>query len=198
MAGASWLVDGGAELRVAIRAATEEDIEHILEIERECISPPWTHGSLLSEVYNEDSFFALALAEPVRAADLVMQADTTIALVQSPDGAAAQYGANTKNANNDTNHIVGFVILRRAADECELLQIAVDKASRRCGIAETLMEAALRWARDAGAATVFLEVRKSNNAAIMLYEKHGFKKYGARKNYYADPIEDAVVMKLSL
>ena len=45
---------------IKIRAASEADIPQILEIEHEAISPPWTHGALLGEIYNEDSFFALA------------------------------------------------------------------------------------------------------------------------------------------
>ena len=42
-----------------IVAAAEGDLERVLEIEREAISPPWTHGALLSELYREDSFFAV-------------------------------------------------------------------------------------------------------------------------------------------
>jgi len=41
---------------------------------------------------------------------------------------------------------------------------------------------------------VFLEVRKSNEAAIALYKKHGYKPVGLRKNYYTSPVEDAVIM----
>jgi len=138
-----------------IRAATEDDIGRVLEIEREAISPPWTHGSLLNEIYNGDSFFALAGSEP----------------------------------------ITGFLILRRIADEGELFQVAVDKTARRRGVASALMEAAFFWARETGLHSIFLEVRKSNEAAIGLYKKFGFLPVGERKNYYADPVEDAVVMR---
>ena len=46
---------------INIRVAEESDISRILEIEHESISPPWTHGALLREIYNENSFFALAV-----------------------------------------------------------------------------------------------------------------------------------------
>ena len=46
---------------IKLRAADESDISRILEIEHESISPPWTHGALLSEIYNDNSFFALAV-----------------------------------------------------------------------------------------------------------------------------------------
>jgi len=45
---------------VTIRAATEDDIPRILEIENETITPPWTHGALLSEIYRDDCFFAVS------------------------------------------------------------------------------------------------------------------------------------------
>ena len=141
-----------------IRIATEDDMPRILEIEREAISPPWTHGGLLSEIYNEDSFFAV-------------------------------WDAQTATAPQ----ILGFVILRRAADEGELFQIAVEAAHRRSGVADALMEAALDWARGCGISKTFLEVRKSNAAAISLYAKHGFKEMSLRKEYYDEPVEDAVI-----
>ena len=144
---------------ITMRDALEEDIARILEIERTSFSLPWTHGSLLSEIYNEDSFFAVAL---------------------------------------EKDRITGFVILRCAADEGELLQIAVDEKARRKGVASTLMDEALAWGRQNGVASIYLEVRKSNKAAIELYSKYGFASEGDRKNYYAGPVEDAAVMKLAL
>ena len=46
---------------IHIRQAAESDIPRILEIENEAISPPWSHGALLSEIFSEKSFFALAV-----------------------------------------------------------------------------------------------------------------------------------------
>jgi ribosomal protein S18 acetylase RimI-like enzyme len=56
------------------------------------------------------------------------------------------------------------------------------------------LSAALSWARDCGIISIYLEARKSNEAAIALYKKHGFDQVGQRKNYYADPAEDAILM----
>ena len=140
---------------ISIVTATEEDIPRILEIERDSISPPWTHGALLGEIYRDDSFFALA---------------------------------------RESADIKGFVILRRMADEGELLQIAVDKDARRRGIADALIAAAIENGAEQDLISMFLEVRESNAAAIALYGKHGFKPVRKRKDYYGDPVEDAVVM----
>jgi len=93
--------------------------------------------------------------------------------------------------------VLGFVIFRQMADEGELLQIASDKAARRCGVADMLMGAALGFAGSNNIRSIFLEVRKSNEAAIALYKKHGFSSVRFRKDYYSSPIEDAVVMALS-
>jgi ribosomal-protein-alanine N-acetyltransferase len=94
--------------------------------------------------------------------------------------------------------ILGFIILRCMGDEGELLQIAVDKAARRRGVADALMGAALRFAGECSIGSVFLEVRKSNEAALRLYEKHGFRPVRLRKDYYSSPVEDAVVMARSM
>ena len=157
---------------VIIEAATEDDVPQIMEIELEAISPPWTHGALLSEIYNLDSLFAVA-----RYAD---------------DTGNRRQGAEIRARENSS--VLGFLILRRMADEGELLQIAIDKAARREGVADSLMEEALRYAEDNALVSVFLEVRKSNAAAIALYGKHGFEPVRFRKDYYSSPVEDAVLM----
>lgn len=93
--------------------------------------------------------------------------------------------------------VAGFCIVRCVADEAELYQIAVREDSRRRGIGDALMEEAIRYCRSHGVKAVYLEVRRSNEAAIRLYKKHGFKSEGRRKNYYSSPVEDAVVMVLA-
>jgi ribosomal-protein-alanine N-acetyltransferase len=79
---------------------------------------------------------------------------------------------------------------RGAADEVEILLVAVVPHARRRGVGRALVEALLA---DAGARRAHLEVRASNRAAIALYERTGFVAAGVRKRYYADG-EDALVM----
>lgn len=80
------------------------------------------------------------------------------------------------------------------ADEFEIDNVAVAPDWRRFGIGSILLEAALQAASQKGALQAFLEVRASNCAACSLYEKIGFTVAGRRKNYYRDPIEDALVL----
>jgi len=90
--------------------------------------------------------------------------------------------------------IVGILIGRLAADEFEILNLAVGKALRRRGIATQLVNSALEHARAAGARRTYLEVRASNAGGIAFYMRMGFRECGRRPNYYHDPIEDAVLL----
>jgi ribosomal-protein-alanine acetyltransferase len=90
--------------------------------------------------------------------------------------------------------VVGFLIGRVAADEFEILNVAISRSHRRRGIASALVKAALEWSRTAGARRAYLEVRTSNEVAIGLYERHGFTVCGRRARYYQHPVEDAVVL----
>jgi len=94
--------------------------------------------------------------------------------------------------------VVGFLIGRSAADEFEILNVAVSQAHRRSGIGSRLLESALEFSRTAGSARVYLEVRASNRAAIALYARREFTECGRRAQYYRDPVEDALLLSLCL
>ena len=89
--------------------------------------------------------------------------------------------------------IAGFAVARRVAeDESELLNLAVDPAFRRRGIARHLLRTLT--ARFAGA--LWLEVRESNIRARKLYETLGFTEMNRRRDYYRNSGESAIVMKI--
>jgi ribosomal-protein-alanine N-acetyltransferase len=121
---------------------------------------------------------------------------------RSPE--AAQWARESYAALNGEGHLAwvavadgavcGFFAARIVAGEAEILNLAVDPAKRRAGIANALLTEALRELRGRGAQTVFLEVRESNQAAIRFYEKTGFVQTGRRPGYYQDPSEAAVLM----
>jgi len=90
--------------------------------------------------------------------------------------------------------IAGILVGRAAADEFEILNLAVGKAWRRRGAASRLVADAVTRAQSEGATQVHLEVRASNAGAIALYEKMGFRICGRRPNYYREPVEDAVLL----
>jgi [ribosomal protein S18]-alanine N-acetyltransferase len=90
--------------------------------------------------------------------------------------------------------VAGILVGRAAADEFEILNVAVARAWRRRGTATELIREAMERTRNAGTKQVHLEVRASNRAAIALYEGMGFRVCGRRPNYYRDPVEDAVLL----
>lgn len=88
--------------------------------------------------------------------------------------------------------IASFLVWRRIApDECEILQLETLAPFRRLGLARRL----LLELEKHNPGILFLEVRPSNHAARQLYESYGFIEIGIRQNYYADPVEDAIVLK---
>jgi ribosomal-protein-alanine N-acetyltransferase len=88
--------------------------------------------------------------------------------------------------------IVGYGGIWLVSGEGNITNIAVHPEYRKRGIASKILEALLSVSGDCE--QIFLEVRQSNTAAIGLYEKYGFKKYGIRKNYYHLPTENAILM----
>lgn len=92
--------------------------------------------------------------------------------------------------------VQGFVIARVVGEEWEIENMAIAGPARRRGLGTRLLGELLDRARARGAKAVFLEVRKSNQAARSLYEKWAFLESGFRKRYYKDPEEDAILYRL--
>jgi ribosomal-protein-alanine N-acetyltransferase len=118
----------------------------------------------------------------------------------SEDSVSAELGDESSVflTAEDESGPFGFVIVKIAADECEVYNIAVLPEHRRKGAARALLEAALEKARALGAHSAYLEVRESNEAAKKLYFSMDFVALGLRKDYYYEPRENAVLMKKEL
>ncbi|NJM34880.1 MAG: ribosomal protein S18-alanine N-acetyltransferase [Rhodomicrobium sp.] len=94
--------------------------------------------------------------------------------------------------------LAGILVASFVGEEGEILTFAVAPAFRRLGIASTLLKRLIEDAAQIGVKTIFLEVGRSNRAALALYERCGFTIAGMRKGYYAAPSglhEDALLMK---
>ena len=97
--------------------------------------------------------------------------------------------------------LAGFVLVRFAADEAEILTIAVHSRHRRRGYGRFLMDDVVRRLYRERIATLFLEVDRTNRAAVRLYQSLGFKTAGERRNYYSAPEAGdgtALVMRLQV
>ena len=81
-----------------------------------------------------------------------------------------------------------------AVDDCgQINNIAVSPDHRRRGVGSSLISALVSAAGERGLCRLTLEVRRSNNAAVRLYEKNGFYRVGVRPGYYSAPKEDAIL-----
>ena len=154
---------------VAIRKLASSDVSAVLAILQE--SPE-------AAVWSQESLLQLASADPA-------------AWVAELTGAGC-------TCSPPRIGIVGFLIGRIAADEFEILNMAVSRAHRRTRIGSKLLESALEFSRIAGCVRAYLEVRASNEPAIALYARHGFTKSGRRPRYYRNPVEDALLLSLQV
>jgi ribosomal-protein-alanine N-acetyltransferase len=92
----------------------------------------------------------------------------------------------------ENSRVAGFLASRETtAGEREILNLVVDPACRRRGMARALLSREL----ESFHGTWFLEVRESNAAAIGLYQASGFRPVGRRLEYYSDPLEAGIVMR---
>jgi len=106
------------------------------------------------------------------------------------------------------DHVIGHAIVSCAAEEAHLLNICIQPAQQGRGYGKRLLHHSLHLVRNAGAASMFLEVRPSNWSAIRLYQAEGFAVIGRRPSYYRQTSdndfagqqarEDALVMSKSL
>lgn len=95
----------------------------------------------------------------------------------------------------------GFLLSRKAADEAEILTIAVASRQRRRGIGKELLRRQMRRLAECGVKRLFLEVAEDNVAALALYRSLGFREEGRRKGYYRrvdGPAANALVLARDL
>jgi len=145
----------------------------------------------------------------MNATDLDRVLELAAALAEAPHWPASAYVAAI-NPNKTPRRIAlvatepesdtaaGFLVASVLAPEAELETIAVATAGQRRGVGARLMNALVEELRTGGVSRLILEVRASNRAAQGFYGALGFEEVGLRPRYYADPEEDAVLMRLRL
>jgi ribosomal-protein-alanine N-acetyltransferase len=97
--------------------------------------------------------------------------------------------------------LLGYFVAMKGVDEVHLLNITVATEHQGQGWGRIMLDALAIWSRGQGAQWLWLEVRVSNQRALRIYERHGFRRVGERKGYYPaanGKREDAIVMSLKL
>lgn len=90
--------------------------------------------------------------------------------------------------------VAGYAICWTIGGESHLLNIAVRPEARNLGVGRSLLLECIRRSALAGGRRIHLEVRPSNDTAIRMYRREGFRFVGLRKGYYTDTGEDAIVL----
>ncbi len=96
------------------------------------------------------------------------------------------------------NQVIGYLIYWLFGEEAQVNNIAIHPDFRRLGIGEQVLRHVIEELRFKGVKLLTLEVRPSNQAALRLYKKLGFRMIAVRKGYYSYPPEDAFVLALHL
>ena len=160
---------------------TLEDVPAVVQIEKDCFSQPWSEQSFCESITREDTIF------------LVYE------LTEEDD---ISFLSNTEEVSANTcalaTKVVAYIGMYLSFDEASITNVAVSPSYRKRGIGEQLVAEAKQSAKAAGAVQMLLEVRVSNEAAIVLYEKQHFSSLGIRKKFYQHPIEDAYIMSCDL
>ena len=158
-----------------IRKAGKQDVPSMARLEELCFTTPWSEAALRQDVAENPLSFYLV-------AELAGETDGSGAIVQSEPG------------TDGTGGIVGYAGVWKIAGEGHITNVAVHPACREKGIGSALVGQLVQLLELEGVSEQTLEVRAGNLAAIGLYEKHGFRLAGIRKEYYQDNGEDALIM----
>jgi len=153
---------------VSISRMTEHDLLEVVEIEERAGLSRWGWAAYYAELQGNHPSFML------------------VARLRRP------------LEQGKTYDLAGYIVARLVAGELHINNVAVRDEYRRREIGSTLVNHVLEEGKRAGAGIAFLEVRAGNSIAQALYEKCGFQPIGTRRNYYFEPVEDALVMSAQL
>lgn len=161
-------------------------------------APLVRHEALKPSIRQVGADHAPLLAQlHAQAFDEAWDADALVNLVNAP-GSLCLLAVMGEPQNDQP---CGFVLARKAADEMEILTIAVTPSMRRRGVGKALLDELFGLARSMGASCLFIEYASDNPAAAALYSGAGFRRTGVRKGYYrhADGTRiDAVTARFDL
>lgn len=156
----------------AVRPLTAADLPRLVELEQELFAPAsWTRDMLADELDGWGRWY-VGIDEPA--------------------------AGDAPGRPGDGGRLVAYAGLWFDGDVATVMTIGVAHEAQRRGLGSRLLEALVDRARQLRARSVMLEVRVDNDAAIALYERHGFVTVGRRPRYYHPGGIDALVMELDL
>ena len=191
---------------IGLRRLRAEDIEQVIEIEREAFAPLWLGTAFKRDLNNRYARYLVA-CHPDDALEEPFQGTPEPGESEPEPSDASLWGRMVRGVRNmvgkqpepdgGPEDVAGYVGIWFQGNEAHITEIAVREKLRGNGIGELLLIGSVRIALENGSTVLTLEARVSNFIAQRLYEKYGFKEVGIRKNYYSDNREDAVIMTTS-
>lgn len=192
------------QIPVFLRRLQKEDVDEVVEIEKEAFSPLWMSSPFKRDISNRRACYLVACIE--KQSDAV-ETEEAIEDPETPErrswlsrvagriglGATPEPGKPPGTSVEDFG-IAGYVSVWYQGQEAHITEIAVREPLRGQGIGELLLIGSLRAAVEYGSEVMTLEARVSNFIAQRLYQKYSFNSVGIRKGYYSDNREDAVIM----
>lgn len=184
---------------VSLRRLRAEDIDQVIEIEREAFSPLWVSSPFKRELNNRYASYLVASEEEAEEGTAQPGADShpepgADSVWDKLSGGVRKLVGRSPSESALETFIAGYVSVWYQGEEAHITEIAVRESLRGNGIGELLLIGSLRAAMEYGSQVMTLEVRVSNFVAQRLYEKYGFNSVGLRKGYYSDNREDAAIM----
>jgi len=177
-------------VRYALRPMVPSDISQVMDIERESFPSIWPETTYKRELQNRLARYLVLVQHPPE------RPPTPPAQVRRPWGwrETVRRLRTLRPAPEPTQELIlGFAGLWLMVEEAHIVTLAVREGQRRRGLGELLLIVAIEVAVAHGQQVMTLEVRRSNEAAVSLYEKYGFTRAGVRSRYY-DNREDALIM----
>ena len=149
------------------------------------LPPGWSAASIAALMESPGTQALIARVSSVWAANL----DSDAIFATPPERGRSKF------CPSQTTDVTGFIIVRVAADEAEILTIAIADDYRRRGVGRALMDAAMMSVIAQGATRLHLEVASSNETARKFYADAGFIQTGRRARYYPDGADALLLSK---
>jgi ribosomal-protein-alanine N-acetyltransferase len=177
-------------VRYEVRPMAPGDIPQVVDIERESFPSMWPQTTYKRELRNHLARY-LVIVE--RLSEDVPSPEPMTLPSHGWRGAIRRLLRLDAPPESAQELVLGFVGLWLMMGEAHIVTLAVRESRRRRGLGELLLIRAIDVAMAHGQEVITLEVRRTNDAAISLYEKYGFSRAGLRRRYYEND-EDAVIM----
>ena len=168
-----------------IRSAVVNDIKQIVEIGLECRLGNWTESDYRNDVERSDSLILVAAIRETAIGFLSARLNG-----YNLSAPVSEFKEDLAGGE-DSGRACGFT-------ESDIVNFGVLEKFRKSGIATALLSEFKARAVLLNVKSVWLEVRQSNISAVNLYRKNGFLDVQTRKNFYTNPSDNAIIMKLKL